>query len=394
MRDAYIVTAVRTPGCRRAKGAFKDTRPEDLLSFILNAAVERTPGLEKGQVDDVMIGCSFPEAEQGLNIGRVASQIAGFPHHVSGATVNRFCSSGLEAIAQSAMRVMCGWSEITIGGGLESMTYVPMGGNMGRPHPEYTRERPDLYISMGMTAENVAKRYNITRQDQDQFGYESQMKASKAKAEKLYTELVPTPATRFVLQKDGTYKKETFIQDFDDGIRESTTLEGLAKLRPAFSPTGSVTAGNSSQTTDGAAASVIMSEQAVKELGLKPIAKLKYYTTVGCRADEMGVGPRYAIPKLLKLAGMTIDDIGLWEINEAFASQALYCIRELGLVKYMDRINIHGGAIALGHPLGCTGAKLCATLLANMRAKGVKYGVESMCIGGGMGAAALFELCD
>lgn len=394
MRDAYIVTAVRTPGCRRAKGAFKDTRPEDLLSFILNAAVERTPGLEKGQVDDVMIGCSFPEAEQGLNIGRVASQIAGFPHHVSGATVNRFCSSGLEAIAQSAMRVMCGWSEITIGGGLESMTYVPMGGNMARPHPEYTRERPDLYISMGMTAENVAKRYNITRQDQDQFGYESQMKASKAKAEKLYTELVPTPATRFVLQKDGTYKKETFIQDFDDGIRESTTLEGLAKLRPAFSPTGSVTAGNSSQTTDGAAASVIMSEQAVKELGLKPIAKLKYYTTVGCRADEMGVGPRYAIPKLLKLAGMTIDDIGLWEINEAFASQALYCIRELGLVKYMDRINIHGGAIALGHPLGCTGAKLCATLLANMRAKGVKYGVESMCIGGGMGAAALFELCD
>lgn len=394
MRDAYIVTAVRTPGCRRAKGAFKDTRPEDLLSFILNAAVERTPGLEKGQVDDVMIGCSFPEAEQGLNIGRVASQIAGFPHHVSGATVNRFCSSGLEAIAQSAMRVMCGWSEITIGGGLESMTYVPMGGNMARPHPEYTRERPDLYISMGMTAENVAKRYNITRQDQDQFGYESQMKASKAKAGKLYTELVPTPATRFVLQKDGTYKKETFIQDFDDGIRESTTLEGLAKLRPAFSPTGSVTAGNSSQTTDGAAASVIMSEQAVKELGLKPIAKLKYYTTVGCRADEMGVGPRYAIPKLLKLAGMTIDDIGLWEINEAFASQALYCIRELGLVKYMDRINIHGGAIALGHPLGCTGAKLCATLLANMRAKGVKYGVESMCIGGGMGAAALFELCD
>jgi acetyl-CoA acyltransferase len=247
---------------------------------------------------------------------------------------------------------------------------------------------------MGMTAENVAKRYNVTRQDQDQFGYESQMKASKAKAEKLYTELVPTPATRFVLQKDGTYKKETFIQDFDDGIRESTTLEGLAKLRPAFSPTGSVTAGNSSQTTDGAAISVIMSEQAVKEFGLKPIAKLKYYTTVGCRADEMGVGPRYAIPKLLKLAGLTIDDIGLWEINEAFASQALYCIRELDLVKYMDRINIHGGAIALGHPLGCTGAKLCATLLANMRTRGVKYGVESMCIGGGMGAAALFELCD
>jgi acetyl-CoA acyltransferase len=394
MRDAYIVTSVRTPGCRRGKGAFKDTRPEDLLSFILDAAVQRTPGLDKGQVDDVMIGCAFPEAEQGLNVGRIAIQIAGFPDHVSGATVNRFCSSGIEGIALSAMRVMCGWSEITIGGGLESMTFVPFGSNMPRPHPEYSREHPDLYISMGMTAENVANRYQISREDQDQFGYESQMKASKAKAEKLYTEIVPTPATRFVLQADGTYKKETFLQDFDDGIRESTTLEGLAKLRPAFSPNGSVTAGNSSQTTDGAAASIVMSEKAVNELGLKPIAKLKLYTTVGCRADEMGVGPKYAIPKLLKLAGMTIDDIGLWEINEAFASQALHCIRELGLVKYMDRINIHGGAIALGHPLGCTGAKLCATLLANMRAKGVKYGVESMCIGGGMGAAALFELCD
>jgi acetyl-CoA acyltransferase len=394
MRDAYIVTSVRTPGCRRGKGAFKDTRPEDLLSFILDAAVQRTPGLDKGQVDDVMIGCAFPEAEQGLNVGRIAIQIAGFPDQVSGATVNRFCSSGIEGIALSAMRVMCGWSEITIGGGLESMTFVPFGSNMPRPHPEYSREHPDLYISMGMTAENVAKRYHISREDQDQFGYESQMKASKAKAEKLYTEIVPTPATRFVRQADGTYKKETFLQDFDDGIRESTTLEGLGKLRPAFSPTGTVTAGNSSQTTDGAAASIIMSEQAVRELGLKPIAKLKLYTTVGCRADEMGVGPKYAIPKLLKLAGLTIDDIGLWEINEAFASQALHCIRELGIDQYMDRVNIHGGAIALGHPLGCTGAKLCATLLANMRAKGVKYGVESMCIGGGMGAAALFELCD
>jgi acetyl-CoA acyltransferase len=391
MRDAYIVTSVRTPGCRRGKGAFKDTRPEDLLSFILDAAVKKTAGLEKGQVDDVMIGCSFPEAEQGLNVGRIATQIAGFPDHVSGATVNRFCSSGLEAIAQSAMRVMCGWSEITIGGGLESMTYVPMGGNLARPHPEYTREHPDLYISMGMTAENVANRYQVSRQDQDQFAYESQMKASKAKAEKLYTEIVPTPATRFVLQADGTYKKETFLQDFDDGIRETTTLEGLGKLRPVFAATGSVTAGNSSQTTDGAAASIIMSEKAVKELGLKPIAKLKLYTTVGCRADEMGVGPKYAIPKLLKLAGLTVDDIGLWEINEAFASQALHCIRELDLVKYMDRINIHGGAIALGHPLGCTGAKLTATALHELKRRGGKYALVTMCIGTGMGAAGIFE---
>ncbi len=394
MKDAYIVTSIRTPGCRRNKGAFKDTRPEDLLSFILTAAVEKTENLEKKDVDDIMIGCSFPEAEQGLNIGRMASQIAGFPIEVSGATVNRFCSSGLEAISLSCLRVMAGWSDITIGGGIESMTYVPMGGYLPRPHPEHTRKHADLYSSMGITAENVANRYNVSREDQDEFAYNSQMKASKAKAEKLYAELVPTPAVKFVKQGDGTYKKETFLQDFDDGIRESTTKEGLANLRAVFAANGSVTAGNSSQTTDGAAATVIMSEEKVKELGVKPIAKLKYYTTIGCEPDEMGVGPRYAIPKLMKMAKMDLKDIGLFEINEAFASQALYCIRELGLDSDMDKINIHGGAIALGHPLGCTGAKLCATLLANMKAKGVKYGVESMCIGGGMGAAALFELCD
>jgi acetyl-CoA acyltransferase len=392
MKDAYIVTSIRTPGCRRNKGAFKDTRPEDLLSFILTAAVEKTENLEKKDVDDIMIGCSFPEAEQGLNIGRMASQIAGFPIEVSGATVNRFCSSGLEAISLASLRVMAGWSDITIGGGIESMTYVPMGGYLPRPHPEHTKKHADLYSSMGITAENVANRYNISREDQDEFAFNSQMKASKAKAEKLFAEIVPTPAARFVQQEDGTYKKETFLQDFDDGIRESTTKEGLANLRAVFAANGSVTAGNSSQTTDGAAATVIMSEEKVKELGVKPIAKLRYYTTIGCEPDEMGVGPRYAIPKLLKMAGMDIKDIGLFEINEAFASQALYCIRELGLD--IDKINIHGGAIALGHPLGCTGAKLCATLLANMKAKGVKYGVESMCIGGGMGAAALFELCD
>jgi len=265
---------------------------------------------------------------------------------------------------------------------------------MPRPHPEHTQAQADLYCSMGITAENVANRYNVSREDQDAFAYDSQMKASKAQKEGLYTEIVPTPATQFVLQENGTYKKETFLQDFDDGVRPTTTLEGLAKLRAVFAAGGSVTAGNSSQTTDGAAVSLIASEEAVKKYGLKPIAKLNMYTTVGCEPDEMGVGPRYAIPKLLKLAGMKTSDIGLWEINEAFASQALYCIRELGLEDRMDIINIHGGAIALGHPLGCTGAKLCATLLANMQAKGVKYGVESMCIGGGMGAAALFELCD
>ena len=392
MRDAYIVTSIRTPGCKRSKGAFKDTRPEDLLSFILSAAVEKTQNLEKKDVEDIMIGCSFPEAEQGLNIGRVASQIAGFPVDVTGATVNRFCASGLEAIAQSAMRVMAGWSDIVIGGGLESMTYVPMGGNLPRPHPEYTKKLADLYASMGITAENVANRYNVPREAQDEFAYQSQMKAAEAKSKKQFKEIVATPATRYVQQTDGTYNKETVLQDFDDGIREDTTLEGLAGLNPAFAAGGSVTAGNSSQMTDGAAASVIMSEGKVKALGVKPIAKFKCYTTVGCQPSEMGIGPKLAIPKLMKLADMDLKDIGLFEINEAFASQAIYCIDELGIDR--QNVNIHGGAIALGHPLGCTGAKLCATLLSNMRQRGVKYGVESMCVGGGMGAAALFELCD
>ena len=395
MRDAYIVSAVRTPGCRRNKGAFKDTRPEMLLSHILNAAVEKVPGMEKGDVDDVMMGCSFPEAEQGLNIGRVANQIAGFPIEVSGATVNRFCSSGLEAIALASSRVMVGWSDVTMAGGVESMTFVPMGGNNPRPYPNHTQAGgADLYCSMGTTAENVANRYGISREAQDEFAYNSQMKAAKAQKEGLYGEIVPTPAVKYVIGEDGLSKQETFIQDFDDGVRATTTLEGLNKLRPVFAAKGSVTAGNSSQTTDGAAACVIMSENKVKELGVKPLAKLVCYTTVGCRPDEMGVGPRYAIPKLLDKVGMKVEDIGLWEINEAFASQALYSIREIGLEGYMDRININGGAIALGHPLGCTGAKLAATLLYNMNKHGVKYGVESMCIGGGMGAAALFELCD
>jgi len=394
MRDAYIVSSVRTPGCRRNKGAFKDTRPEELLSFILNAAVEKVPGLDKKEIADVMIGCAFPEAEQGLNIGRVANQIAGFPEEVSGATINRFCASGLEAIAQSAMRIMAGWSDIAMGGGVESMTFVPMGGNLPRPDPDYSRQHPDLYVSMGITAENVARRYEVSREDQDEFAYNSQMKAAEALKNKSYAEIVPTPAVKFKRNADGTYQKETFLQDFDDGIRPTTTLEGLTKLNPVFRIGGSVTAGNSSQTTDGAAASVLMSEEKVKELGVSPIAKLKYYTTVGCKADEMGVGPRYAIPKLLKMAGLEVSDIGLWEINEAFAAQALYSIRELGIDKYMDRVNVYGGAIALGHPLGCTGAKLCAQLVNRMRERGVKYGVESMCIGGGMGAAALFELCE
>jgi acetyl-CoA acyltransferase len=392
MRDAYIVTSIRTPGCKKGKGAFKETRPEDLLTSVLNAAVKKTAGLEKKDIEDMMIGCCFPEAEQGLNIGRLASQMAGFPHTVSGATINRFCASGLEAIAQAALRVMAGWSEVTLGGGIESMTYVPMGGNMPRPHPQYAKEQAEHYCSMGITAENVAQRYKIDRQDQDEFAYHSHMKAAAARDQQLFTELVETPANRFELQAGGTYARQSFLQKTDDGIRDDTTIEALAGLQPVFVGGGTVTAGNSSQTTDGAAATILMSESKVKAFGLKPLAKFRAYTTIGCQPDEMGVGPRYAIPKLLEQVGLTLEDIGLFEINEAFASQILYCIRELGIS--MDKVNMHGGAIALGHPLGCTGAKLCATLVANMRERGVKYGVESMCIGGGMGAAALLELCE
>lgn len=390
MKDAYIVQSVRTPGCKQKRGLFNQTRPEELITFIMKQAVEKTPNLTPDHLDDVMIGCAFPEGEQGLNIGRVAVKMAGFPDKVSGATVNRFCASGLEAIALASMRVQMGWSDITMGAGLESMTYVPMGGNNPRPHPEYSRTNPEMYVSMGITAENVAERYNISREDQDTFAAASQAKAARARDNGLFTEIVPTPAIKYVKQPDGTYKKEQFIVEHDDGIRESTP-EGLGKLRTVFKANGSVTAGNSSQTTDGAAATIIASKEKCDELGLTPIARLVSYATIGCKSDEMGVGPRYAIPKVLAQAGMTIDDIDIYEINEAFASQALYCIRELGLEKYMNKINIHGGAIALGHPLGCTGAKLTATCLANLKEVNGKYGIVSMCIGGGMGAAAIFE---
>ncbi|HOE74314.1 MAG TPA: thiolase family protein [Deltaproteobacteria bacterium] len=401
MKEAYIVTSVRTPGCRRGRGAFAFTRPEDLLKSALNGLMERTPGVEKKDVEDILVGCAFPEAEQGLNIGRIIAQIAEFPDSTCGATVNRFCASGLEAISLQAMRIMAGYCEVAIGAGLESMSIVPMGGNLPRPHPEQVLKSPDVYISMGMTAENVATRYKITREMQDEWGFHSQAKAAQAQKAGKFKEIVPTEAVRFV-EKDGITVKETFIQDFDDGVRP-TTMEGLAKLRPAFAAMGSVTAGNSSQTTDGAACSLIMSGEAVKKFGVKPLAKLLVYTTAGCRADEMGVGPAYAIPKALKMAGLKVEDIGLWEVNEAFASQCIYSLQQLGLYDKRELwlsdsdkriINVNGGAIALGHPLGCTGAKLCAQLTNGMRERGAKYGVESMCIGGGMGAAAVFELCD
>jgi len=383
---AYIIAAHRSPiGKSGKKGIFKDTRAEDTLAFIIKSVIEKIPSLKSEDIDDLIIGCSFPEGTMGFNIARVAALISGLPQEVPGVTINRFCSSGLQAIAYATQQIEAGLGgdEVIIAGGVEIMSSVPLGGNTPRPHPD--SKFGYIYTPMGITAENVAKRYKISRAEQDEFAYHSHMKAKAARDGGFFKEIIPTPATIF---EQG--KKNSIIVEHDQGIRDKTTIEGLGTLKPAFVKNGTVTAGNSSQTSDGAAITIVMSGKKVKELGLKPIAKLTNFTAVGCDPEEMGVGPRYAIPKLLEVAGKEIKDIGLFEINEAFASQALYCIKELGIDK--SKVNIYGGAIALGHPLGCTGAKLCATLLTEMQMNSVKYGVESMCIGGGMGAAGLFEL--
>ncbi len=393
MREAVIAASVRTPGARARRGSLVNTRIDVIGATAIKGALGKVPQVKPEMIEDVIIGCSFPEAEQGLNIGRVLAQYCGLPDEVPGLTVNRFCSSGLQAIALAAQNVMVGWSDIIIGGGVESMTRVPMGGFINRPHPEWTDEYPDLYVSMGITAENVANRYGITREMQDEAGLRSNELAAQAQDKGWFDEEI-APITEAVKYKqiNGHYEKQLFTFDKDDGVRRGTTIEGLAKLRPAFAKNGSVTAGNSSQMTDGAAASIIMSADKADELGIKPIAKFHNFQVIGCRPDEMGVGPRYAIPKLLKKVGKQVKDIDLFEVNEAFASQWLYCARELKLP--MEKINICGGAIALGHPLGCTGAKLTATLIHQLRRTGGKWGIVSMCMGGGMGGAALIEVLD
>ncbi len=392
MKEAFIVESVRTPGCRNKKGKFKDTRPEDLLSFIMRSCVDRA-GLDPANLEDIMCGCAFPEGEQGLNIGRIAGRMAGFPNSVSGVTVNRFCASGLEGITMAHAHIKMGWSEVTLGAGVESMTFVPMGGNTPRPHAEYAALDPAMYVSMGITAENVAQRYNITREEMDKFAMLSHAKAKQARDNGLFTEIVPTPAYEFKKTENDTYKKTSFMVEHDDGIRDETTLEGMAKLNSPFKVGGSVTAANSSQTTDGAAATLLASEDAAKRLNLTPIARITGYAVAGCKSDEMGVGPKYAIPKVLKQTGLTVRDLDIIELNEAFASQAIHCMKELEIweTDLMSRVNIHGGAIALGHPLGCSGAKLTATCLANLKEVKGRYGLVSMCIGGGMGAACIFE---
>jgi len=394
MKEAVIVSAVRTAVGRAPRGALSKTRPEQMGVPVIKELLRRTPGLDPLDIDDVIIGCTFPEAEQGLNLGRCLAQAAGLPDEVPGLTVNRFCSSGLQSIAQACERIMTDQADCIIAGGVESMSLIPMGGNMTYPYFEVIAARPGAYEPMGLTAENVAERYNISREDQDAFGYQSQMRACAAVKEgRFKDEIVPLQVEKQVFNaKTGRFEMKPVTFDTDEGIRPDTTLEGLNKLRPAFKPTGTVTAGNSSQTSDGAAAVMVMSKEKAKALGLKPIATFRGYQVAGVDPEVMGIGPVKAIPKLLARTGMKLDDIELIELNEAFASQSLYVIRILGL--NTDITNVNGGAIALGHPLGCTGAKLTTSLLYEMARRRVRWGLVSMCIGFGMGAAGLFERED
>lgn len=389
MREAVIVKALRTPVGKAPKGKLKNTRPEDLGALVIKELVNQT-GINPELIEDVILGCAFPEAEQGMNLGRVVALRAGLPYSVPGVTVNRFCSSGLNAIADAAMKIMTGMSEVVVAGGVESMSMVPMGGNDLLPNPELMEVMPDAYLSMGLTAENVATRYNITREEQDQFAYQSHMKAKDAILNgRFKDETVPVPVVEKVFDGKKVVEK-TVMFDVDEGPRFDTTMEGLARLKPVFRLGGSVTAGNSSQTSDGAAAALLMSAEKAQELGLKPIAVFRSFAVGGVEPEVMGIGPIVAIPKALKLAGITLDQVDVFELNEAFAAQALAVIKTLGIDP--AKVNPNGGAIALGHPLGCTGAKLTATLLSEMQRRKAKYGVVSMCIGGGMGAAGVFEL--
>ena len=392
MPEAVLVSAVRTPVGRAPKGALSTTRPDDLAATALSGALDRIPDLNRAEIDDVILGCAQPEGEQGWNIARMAALRARLPVEIPGMTVNRLCSSGLEAIALADLRIRSGGDRVVVAGGAESMSLIPMGGLKPSPNPWLAEHYPAALLTMGLTAERVARRYQISREDQDAFALASHHKALAAQATGRFTEeLVPVTVTTAVPgTKAGKPVVTETIFAADEGPRADTSLEALTNLKPAFHAQGTVTAGNSSQTSDGAAAAVLMEAGWARELGIRPLGRLVAYAATGCLPEEMGIGPITAIPKALKLAGLTLDEIGLIELNEAFAAQALAVIRVLGLDP--ERINVNGGAIALGHPLGCTGAKLTATLLSEMRRRKVRYGMVTMCVGGGMGAAGIFEL--
>ncbi|AUI37310.1 acetyl-CoA C-acyltransferase [[Bacillus] caldolyticus] len=389
MREAVIVAGARTPVGKAKKGTLAHVRPDDLGALVVKETIKRAGNYE-GNIDDLIIGCAMPEAEQGLNIARNIGALAGLPYTVPAITINRYCSSGLQAIAYAAERVMLGHSDTVIAGGVESMSMVPMMGHVVRPNARLAEEAPEYYMSMGHTAEQVAKKYGVSREDQDAFAVRSHQRAAKAIAEgKFNEEIVPVEVTvRKVEGNKLVEEKVVFTQD--EGVRPDTNMETLAKLRPAFAVNGTVTAGNASQMSDGAAAVMVMDREKAESLGLKPLGKFRSFAVAGVPPEVMGIGPVAAVPKALKLAGLALSDIGLIELNEAFASQSIQVIRELGLDE--DIVNVNGGAIALGHPLGCTGAKLTLSLLYEMRRRNVQFGIVTMCIGGGMGAAGVFEL--
>jgi len=408
MPEAVIVSAVRTPVGRAYKGSLRATRPDDLAALAIKQALDRVPGLEPKDIDDVILGCAIPEAEQGMNVARIASLRAGLPVETSAMTINRFCSSGLQAIALAAERIRSGGAEVIVAGGTESMSMVPMGGNKVSPNPWLVDHYPDAYINMGLGTENIARKFGVTREQADEFAMNSHKKALAAlaachfKDETIPVEVkitsipngngsgVPHPS-HGVGAKGGTVKPTTqsFTFDKDELPRADTNLDALAKLKPAFHIKGTVTAGNSSPMSDGAAAAVVMSDARAKALGLKPLVRFVSYSTAGCPPEEFGLGPVYAIPKALKLAGLSLNDIAVIELNEAFAAQSLCVIQQANLDP--ARVNPNGGAVALGHPLGCTGAKLTATIIRELQRRNARYGMVTMCIGGGMGAAGIFE---
>ncbi len=394
MTEAYIVSATRTAVGKANKGTLRNTRPDDMAAAVITELMKRTTQLDPKEIDDVIIGCAFPEGEQGMNFARLATLRAGLPHEVPATTINRFCSSGLQSIAFASERIMCGHADVIVAGGAESMSLVPMGGNKVAANPYLVEKLPDVYLSMGVTAENVSKRYNITREMQDRWALRSNQRAVAAiKDGKFKDEIVPLKIVEKTLDEKGKKKTKEIIFDTDEGPRTDTTFEKLQALKPVFvAENGTVTAGNSSQTSDGAAAVIVMSKQKMQSLGLKPMARFISFALGGVHPDEMGIGPVKAIPKALKMAGLTLDQIDLIELNEAFAAQAYYVIKHMAMDE--EKVNVNGGAIALGHPLGCSGAKLTVQILSEAKRRNAKYGLVTMCVGGGMGAAGIFEFLN
>jgi len=387
--EAVIIDCLRTPVGKAPRGSLRNTRPDDLAAIVIRRLLEKHPAIAAEEIDDVILGCAMPEAESGMNMARIAGLRAGLPDSVPGVTINRFCSSGLQAIAMAADRIRSGSAQVIIAGGAESLSMIPMAGNKFSPNPWMVDHLPEIYMGMGLTAEQVRNKYAISREDADQFAYRSHQHAINAQAcGKFDDEIVPVPIESTTLD-NGAPKHHTAVFAKDEGPRADTSLEALAKLKPVFQSDGTVTAGNSSQTSDGAAAAIVISEKKAGQLGLKPMARFVSFAVAGVPPEIMGIGPVVAIPKALALAGLKTEDIGVIELNEAFAVQALAVIRKAGLD--LDRVNPNGGAIALGHPLGCTGAKLTATILREMQRKDTRYGMVTMCVGGGQGAAGIFE---